>query len=193
MNRNVANAIKRIVEKGDALAYSELVDRFAGSAFGVAFAILGNREDACDITQDALVMAYKMLPALRDRSKFGAWLKRIVAGLSKNFLRDSKRRLAASAAAAQHDNDAAEEPIARMEVREQNKAVYSQILSLPERHRTVIIMKYLEGMHYQDIASFLEIGLRSVKTLASEAKRLLLARMERQDANINSLGHLRST
>ena len=180
MKYDVTDVIRRIVEEGDTPAYRDVVDRYAESAFGVAFSILGNREDARDIAQDSFVMAYEMLPALRDRSKFGCWLRRIVAGLSKNLLRDKKRRVAAHTTAVRNAAEAAGGPPAQAVEREREETVYRHIQALPERHRTVIIMKYLEGMRYQDIASFLEMSVRLVKVLSFEAKRLLLARLGRQ-------------
>jgi len=180
MNDDIAGLIRRIVEDGETAVYREVVDRFAEQAFGVAFSILGNREDARDITQDAFVKAYRALPSLRERSKFAPWLKRIVADLSKNSLRDGRRRRAAHTAAVQHAAEATEGPLARVEERETDDAVYGHIQALPERHRTVIIMKFLEGMRYEEIASFLGISPRSAKTLSLEAKRLLLVRLKKQ-------------
>jgi len=179
MNHDLTALIARVVEKGDTKAYGEIVNRFSDAAFAVALSILGNHEDARDITQDSFVMAFEMLPDLRDRAKFVCWLKRIVSGLSKNLLRDRKRRVAAHNASAEHLVQFAPDASARAQEREQNEVVYAHIQSLPERHRTVIIMKYLEDMRYEDIASFLELSIRSVKNLSFEAKRLLLARLAR--------------
>ncbi|RKY26393.1 MAG: hypothetical protein DRP79_04925 [Planctomycetota bacterium] len=180
MNCDVTGIIRRIAEKGDTEAYGELVKKYSDAAFAVALSILGNREDARDMTQDAFVMAYEMLPDLRDPGKFGCWLKRIVSGLSKNFLRDRQRRVAAHTAAVQHAAEVVQGPLAHVAEREEDTVVYRQIQALPERHRTVIIMKYLEGMRYDDIASFLDISVRSVKALSMEAKRLLLVRLKKQ-------------
>lgn len=180
MNCDVTRIIRRIAEKGDTEVYGELVKEYSDAAFATALAILGNREDARDITQDAFVMAYEMLPDLRDPGKFACWLKRIISGLSKNFLRDRQRRVAVHTAAAQHAAEVVQGPLAHAAEREEDAAVYRQVQALPERHRTVVIMKYLEGMRYDDIASFLDISVRSVKMLSMEAKRLLLVRLEKQ-------------
>lgn len=179
MNRDVTTIIGSVVEKGDTEAYGQLVQQYSDAAFAVALSVLGNREDARDITQDAFVMAYRMLPDLREASKFGCWLRRIVSGLAKNFLRDRQRRTTAQAAAWRHDVDAAEGPLAQAAGREEEEAVYLHIQALPERHRTVIIMKYLEEMRYEEIASFLDMSERTVKMLSFEAKRLLLARLKK--------------
>lgn len=187
MNTEVADIVCRILEEGDAVAYGELVERFADPAFCVAYSILGNREDARDIVQDAFVTAYEMLPALRDRAKFAAWLKRIVAGLSKNFLRDNKCHAAIHARLG-HTLPSVPDPAALAASDEQEEAVYAHIMALPERGRAIIIMKYLEGMRYDEIASFLETSVRSVKALAHEAKRLLLARLARHKIHVPMLG-----
>jgi RNA polymerase sigma-70 factor (ECF subfamily) len=179
MNHDVTTLIASIVEKGDTEAYGEIVTSFSDAAFAVALSILGNREDARDITQDSFVMAFEMLPDLRDRAKFSCWLKRIVSGLSKNLLRDRKRRVAAHNASVENIVRFVPDTLTHLQDSEQDDVLYAHIQALPERHRTVIIMKYLEDMRYEDIASFLEVSLRSVKTLSFEAKRLLLARLAR--------------
>jgi RNA polymerase sigma-70 factor (ECF subfamily) len=177
MNHDVTTLIARIVENGDTEAYGEIVTRFSDAAFAVALSILGNHEDARDVTQDSFVMAFEMLRDLRDRAKFACWLKRIVSGLSKNLLRDRKRRVAAHNASAEHIVKLMPDALTHAQNREQDDVIYAHIQALPERHRTVIIMKYLEDIRYEDIASFLEISIRSVKNISFEAKRLLLARL----------------
>jgi RNA polymerase sigma-70 factor (ECF subfamily) len=179
MNHDVTTLIARIVEKGDTEAYGEVVNMFSDATFAVALSVLGNREDARDITQDSFVMAYEMLPHLRDRSKFTCWLRRIVTGLSKNMLRDRKRRVAAHNASVEHAVQTVSDTLSHIQAREENEVVYAHIQALPERHRTVIIMKYLEDMRYDDIAAFLDLSVRSVKTLSLEAKGLLLDRLEK--------------
>lgn len=124
---NIAKSIAKVLDEGEAQAYGEIVSEFSNAAFAVALAILGNREDARDIVQDAFLMAYEMLGDLRDRSKFACWLNRIVSGLSKNFLRARKRRTAAHNASVEKMVESAPDSAVHAEEAERDSIVYAHI------------------------------------------------------------------
>lgn len=178
-----ATIVRRIVEKDDSSAYGDLVEKYSNLVFGTCLGILGNREDAADIAQEAFVKAYRILSDLRSPEKFSLWLRRIAIGLSKNLIRSNSRRSNHLRKLADRESDAAEsavEPSLVLSAREQDGIVRRHIFSLPERYRTVIVLKYLEGLRNADIASFLDLSERTVKTIAFEAKRLLLARLKKE-------------
>ncbi len=178
-----ATIIRSIVKKGNRRAYGELVEKYSSLVFSTCLSILGNREDAADITQDAFVKAYEILSDLREPEKYSLWLRRIAVGLSKNLLRSNSRRtnrLHALADRKPENTEPRAEPSAVVSAREQSDIVRRHICALPERYRTVIVLKYLEELRYADIASFLDLSLRTVKLLAFEAKRLLMARLKKE-------------
>ena len=176
-----AKIIGEIIDKGQRSLYGELVEKYSNLVFSACMSVLGNREDAADIAQEAFVRAYEILGDLRDRSKYALWLKRIAVGMSKNLLRANSRHtahvqtLAESAVAL----DTAE-AVGKVGEREQHEIVREHIAALPERYRMVIVLKYLEGLRYRDIAAFLELSERTVKTAAHEAKQLLLRRLRKR-------------
>ena len=73
MERSDAELVTWIIERGDTDAYGELVTRYQGHAYGLAYSILGDWSEAQDMAQEAFLRAYVNLPTLRDRDRFPAW------------------------------------------------------------------------------------------------------------------------
>ena len=74
-------------EKGDTAAYGELVTRYQGRVYGLAYSWVGDWAEAEDMTQEAFLCAYMNLDQLRDPAKFASWLKRISFGTCMDWLR----------------------------------------------------------------------------------------------------------
>jgi RNA polymerase sigma-70 factor (ECF subfamily) len=77
---------------GDRPAFDELIIRHQRQAVAVSYRLLGNINDALEVTQDAFLKAYKSLPTLQQPAAFGGWLMRIVSNLSLNYRRGRKVR-----------------------------------------------------------------------------------------------------
>ena len=90
--RTTETALVRRARRGDSDAFAELVKLYQRRAVSVAYRLLGNIEDASDVSQDAFVRAYRNLSQLDDPSRFGAWLMRAVSNLSLNYRRARKVR-----------------------------------------------------------------------------------------------------
>jgi len=81
--------ISRILE-GDSGAYDILVRKYQGAVFGLAYHLVGNREDAEDLAQEAFLQAYLHLNQLKERDKFASWLRQITANLCRMWLRQKR-------------------------------------------------------------------------------------------------------
>ena len=90
MKSNKDNYYIQKIKKGDVGAYACLVDRHKKMAFNIAMQIIGNREDAEEITQDAFLKAYQALDSYKGESKFSTWLYRIIYNASISKMRKKK-------------------------------------------------------------------------------------------------------
>ena len=81
----------RQANRGDYRAFTELVDRYRNSVYGLAFHYLGNHEDAQDAAQEAFVQAYQHLSQLREPDKFAAWLRRLTFNGCTDYRRQHGR------------------------------------------------------------------------------------------------------
>ena len=96
--------------KGERHAYDDLVRKYQKAAYGLAFSYVRNEQDAADLTQDAFIKGYLRLDSLKEPSRFGPWLKTIVANDAKrsSARRKARRTLAMETAAIELDRQAAE-------------------------------------------------------------------------------------
>ncbi len=72
---------------GDSDAYKELVGRYQGHVYGLAYSLVGDWAEAQDVAQETFIRAYVNLDQLRDPPKFAAWLRRVAFGVAMNWVR----------------------------------------------------------------------------------------------------------
>lgn len=163
-------------QTGSPEAFGLLVARFQNMAYAYAYAVLSDFDLAQDVAQEAFVEAYQILPALREPFAFPAWLKRIVY---KHCDRITRRK--------QHPTIPLEyieevalpqlgpaELIERSEISSQmNKA----IRAIPANLRAVAILFYISGYSYQEIADFLGVPVKTVKSRLHASRHRLKERM----------------
>ena len=163
-------------------AYGELVRRHQAAVYNVAFRLVGERETALDLAQEAFVRAYNALGAFDPRRPFGPWINRIVTNLALTELaRRGRRAVSLDAAPAAGEDtpgagalaDEAAEPERLYLAGEQRRLVRQAILALPPRYRAVIELRHFQDCSYEEIAATLIIPLSDVKSDLFRARRLL--------------------
>jgi len=155
---------------GDVGAFEELVTRYQGIAFRVAWLVVRNRGDAEDAVQDAFVKAYYAMPRFRPGAPFRPWILRIVANEARNRGRSSRRRegLALRVATA-GSGDAAPSPEAAAIDQAEAEALVAALDRLPERDRLVVAYRYLFEMSEAETATALDVRPGTVKSRLSRA------------------------
>lgn len=155
---------------GDEAAFRELVERYKARAFGVAAGIVGDRDDAMDVVQESFVKAYYNLKEFRFGANFYTWFYRLLV----NQAIDRWRRSARSAEVPLEEGWLSEEvsppgsvayprtPEELAANRELGDAIQRAVAALPEYHRAVILLREVEGMAYEEIASVLGCSVGTV-------------------------------
>jgi RNA polymerase sigma-70 factor (ECF subfamily) len=141
--------------------------------FQIAFGVLGNANEAQDVTQDAFVQAYAKLASLREPGRFRAWVCTIGRRLALNRLRGNVRareRETLSVASTARDVDVTE----IVEEREFVARVRSEIDRLPEKLRAVILLSAVEGLQPTEVAAVLGIPPGTVRSRLHLARKQLL-------------------
>lgn len=131
--------------------------------------MLGSRDDAEDVLQDAFVKAFLKLGTYREDASFGSWLKMIVINQCLDFLK--KRKLKFVDADEESFPDLAEKPAAEMIIG--LEAVHESIKRLPGGARIVVNLYLLEGFSHKETAKMLNISESTAKTQYHRAKILL--------------------
>lgn len=155
-------------------AFSLLVKTHQERAVRTAYSFVGNREDAYDIAQEAFVKAYEALPKFKGGSKFSTWLYRIIANVSKDFLRKKNVRAHLWAKPGREEGDSLPDAVAAAPSPQPDAlyALMSQELGmvlkeameeLPFQQKSVFALRYLEGLSLDEIAEALELTTGAVK------------------------------
>jgi RNA polymerase sigma-70 factor (ECF subfamily) len=156
---------------GNLDAFDELVLRYRAAAVRVAQQVVG-REDAEDVAQDALLLAFRALPSIEEPSKFAAWLSAITR---HRAMRVGKRESTHQRNRVVLDEVLLEEveSLSRPFVQESSEEVALALDKLPPDYALVLRMRFLDEMPLKRIAAFLGITLSTVKWRVHQGKKLL--------------------
>jgi len=161
--------------QGKVKSFKILVERHQKGAYLFARGMIGNHDDAYDLSQEAFIRAYKNLNRFNPVYQFKTWFFKILSNLCKNHLRQKANRenvltsseLTMTAAAPQKAR-----PDILFEKSEIQRAVWSCVNELPEKFREIIILNHFQDMSYGQIATVLDIPRGSVMS------RLYYARLK---------------
>lgn len=174
----VANA-----KKGDVSAYGRLVAIHQHVALRLAYLVVRDHAEAEDVTQEALVKAFRALDRFRGEAPFRPWLLRIVRNEALNRVRGRGRRerLALRVAADPVSGGAAPSPEAAVIEDEERGRLLVALDSLPQRYRSVISARFLVGLSEAETAGVLRIPTGTVKSRTSRGLERLRRILEGED------------
>ena len=183
--RNECQLIARI-QGGDVDAFYELVRPYERAVFLAASSFVRNDADAEEVAQEAILKAFKNLSRFRQEAKFSTWLIQICINEAKMKLRKDRRHLYESIDEGQQNDegdyipkdfaDWREIPSESLEQKELRRALTKALDTLPEKYRTVLILRDVQHLSTTESAKVLGISEANVKT------RLCRARLQMRDA-----------
>ena len=164
----------RAAAGGDESAFSELVRIYENKAYHLALRMVGNAEDAYDVAQDAFLAAWRGLPSFRGESGFSTWLYRLVSNAAIDHLRRTKHQRGNVSLDDEELNldapDDSPTPQEAAEERDLKEAVAAGLKELSDDHRTVLVMREVQELSYEEIADSLQLDLGTVKSRISRAR-----------------------
>ena len=166
----------RACQKGDTEAFSFLVSRHSAKTLNIVYRMLSEYDEACDVTQEVFLAAFRSIGKFKAEAKFSTWLYRIAVNYTKNRLhkrRNLSRHESASlddAADVQASSYDAGHPGEHMERRELNAAVQKCISGLDGDYREVLVLRDIQGFSYEEIGNVLRIPDGTVKSRLSRAR-----------------------
>ena len=179
-------ALIRRVQSGDANSFYELVRPYERAVFLAALGLVKNEADAEDVAQEAVLKAFRGIPHFRGDAKFSTWLIQIAINEAKMKLRKDRRHLYESIEDGQQAEDGdymprdfadwREIPSETLERKEVRDALNNALASLPEKYRTVLILRDVQQLNIAETSQVLGISEANVKT------RLSRARLQLRDA-----------
>ncbi|PWW20010.1 RNA polymerase sigma (SigW) subunit [Cytobacillus oceanisediminis] len=180
METVVKKRIKQVL-KGDQDAYADVVEIYKDKVFQICYRMLGNRHEAEDIAQEAFLRAYVNISSFNIELKFSTWLYRIATNLCIDRIRKKKPDYYLDAEVAgtdglnmysqiASDTRLPEDDVESLELQE---TIQREISKLPEKYRSVIVLKYIEELSLNEISETLDLPLGTVKTRIHRGREAL--------------------
>jgi RNA polymerase sigma-70 factor (ECF subfamily) len=170
--------------KGQTDAFGELVTRYQERLYNTLLSVLGSAEDARDVAQDAFVNAFQKLHSFRGRSAFYSWLFRIAMNSAVNRQRRLRHATVSIEAARERsgiepaDLHPEAHPGFSLESTERQALVRSALAGLHEEFRTVLVLKEMEGLKYNEIAEIVGCPIGTVRSRIHRARLELRDRLQ---------------
>lgn len=144
--------------------------------------MVGDRDDASDMTQEAFIKAYGSLSSFRGDSKFSVWIYRITTNVCLDFLRSKSRKQQVSLTVSDDDEDAQldipdpkADPEQQLIKKISMQSVEEGLKTLPDKQRQILVMRELGGMSYAEIGAALSLEEGTVKSRIFRARKRLCA------------------
>lgn len=179
--------IRKLRER-DEKAFREIVETYGDRVYNLTYRMLGNREEAEDVSQEVFITIFKSIDSFRGDSKFSTWLYRIAVNHCKNRIKYLARRhdrdqseydeeaLREQAAGAATAPNPSPRPDKQLEGVELEQIMQRCIAQLEEEHRLVIVLRDVEDLSYEEICAITNLPTGTVKSRLHRA-RLALKKM----------------
>ena len=178
MNSKNDAELVHLARAGNREAYGELIRRYQHSIWGLACLLVDDRFEAEDMTQEALLRAWLNLDLLSDPAKFAPWLRRIVFGVSMDWLRvfrpdlyrltDVKTEFELSGQSSH--SESAFDRLAAIEFRQR---IWDAVARLPPRYRLPLTLFHLDGLSHNKVAEALGVSVSTARSLVTRARQKL--------------------
>jgi RNA polymerase sigma-70 factor (ECF subfamily) len=169
-------------QEGNVDAFEVLVDRHQKRMLNIAYRIIGNYDEACEIVQEVFISAYKNIKGFKGKAKFATWLSAICINLSRNRLRQVRTRLHREPYAVGNPMHTANgqisvdppsgdpSPLDRLEARDVQQKVQGCINTLDVEFREVLVLRDIQGFSYDEISAVLKVPEGTVKSRLFRAR-----------------------
>ena len=156
---------------GDLNAFEVLIERYKKAIYNTAFRMMGNREEAEDVSQEAFIRMYNSLSKYNSEYKFMTWALKVTTNLCLDSLRKRKAEVPIDEGFEIKDGkDTPEEEYIR---KENQKLVQDAIMKLPEKYREFLILFHHRNLSYQEIMAITGESLTIVKNRLYRARQML--------------------
>jgi RNA polymerase sigma-70 factor, ECF subfamily len=172
---------------GDSQAFDTLVGRLRKRAFYIAHSLVGSREDAMDLSQEAFMKVFRARETFRNEDAFLPWFHRILRNTCFSFLRQRGRLRKVSISSRQPGMEEegdwelidtrAASPSDRMEAQESSEEFHDALAGLSARDREILSMRHHRELSYREIAESLDIPQGTVMSRLFHARRRLRERL----------------
>ena len=180
------SALLRRCVVGDEAAFAELVESHERMVYQLAFHLLGDHNEALDLSQDVFLRVFRTLSGFRGQSSLRTWIFRIVVNQARNRQRWWRRRhRAAQVSIDDHQRSNGELPSPShtsapdrlLRQKEVAQRLWQALDELPFDQKTAIILREIDGLSYEEIAYSLDVAVGTVKSRLARAREALRSQL----------------
>ncbi|MGG1519944.1 RNA polymerase sigma factor SigW [Paenibacillus oryzisoli] len=186
--------LAKLARNGDRNAFAELVELYKDKIFHLAYRMLNNKQEAEDAVQETFLRVYTNLHRYDENQKFSTWIFRIGTNLCIDKLR--RRRNTYSLDAEMSDGEGADfyamlpsdddTPEEQLIVSETQAQIHRAIASLPEKYKSVVVLRYLHDMSLQEISDVLDMPVTTIKTRVHRGREYLRKKLEQEEEFVST-------
>jgi len=172
-------------------SFDDLLDHYEKAVYNLVLRLLGDREEAADLTQETFVAAYRSFHAFRGESHVFTWLCQIAVNRCKNKFRERDRRRRFELLPRDMKQDDSQSvidermlgvdettPLVELERKELQQKITGAIDGLPEDYRVVVVLRDLQGLSYQEISEVVGASLEAVKSRLHRGRAILRQKLQ---------------
>ncbi len=186
---NIETRLAKLAKTGDRGAFADIVELYKDKLYHLAYRMVGNRQEAEDIVQETFLRVFRNLDRYDETMKFSTWIYRIGTNLCIDKLRKRKASYSLDADVADGEGTdwyamlPSDEPTpeGRVMLSETQRRIREAIDTLPEKYKSVVILRYLHDMSLQEIGDVLDMPVTTVKTRVHRGREFLRKKMELED------------
>jgi RNA polymerase sigma-70 factor, ECF subfamily len=174
--------VEEFRQTGDSTQFKSLVRRYQNRIYNAALRILGNQDEAEEVTQDTFLKVHQGISGFRKEASFSSWIFRIAHNLCVDVVRTKQRRTGVKVVSfdpqsTQNEEDSLDpalslsqiadplpSPAQKVDLEEQQLVIERTLQELPESQRTVVVLHDIEGFQYQEIADIVGTSVGTVRS-----------------------------
>ena len=171
-------------QKGDSKAFEEFISSYEKLIFNASYRMMGNTQDAEDVSQEVIIKVYKNLASCKSAATFKSWLFKTINNSCIDEMRKKKGKNTLSLDAAQNDEGSyIESPILRDDKtpeseylrKDMNRQIQEAIDNLPPDYKAAVVMRDINGLTYEEIGDALAISMGTVKSRIARGRKKLMS------------------
>ena len=176
------------LKNSDESAFRELVEKYELNVYNTCIGMLGNEDNAKDISQDVFIEVFRSIHKFRGDSKISTWLYRLAVNKSLNHIRDNKKHRVVRSIQrffTKEENESldlqdfsSQNAEQEIEQNEHSKALHNALNKLPENQKTAFVLKNYDDLSYKQISEIMELSHSSIESLIHRAKTNLQKHLE---------------
>ncbi|WNR44240.1 RNA polymerase sigma factor SigW [Paenibacillus roseipurpureus] len=190
----VETRLAKLARNGDRNAFAELVELYKDKIFHLAYRMLNNKQEAEDAVQETFLRVYTNLHRYDENQKFSTWIFRIGTNLCIDKLR--RRRHTYSLDAEMSDGEGndyyamlpsdEDTPEKQLIISETQAQIHRAIETLPEKYKSVVVLRYMHDMSLQEISEVLDMPVTTIKTRVHRGREYLRKKLEQEEQVVST-------